>query len=209
MGLIGLGMQIAILLKLKKVESQPTNAPWVISYDTRDGVMIARIPSLTSHCETWRHSRNLVSPIGSCVSFIVCQIWVLAVSYYYMFNLSPSGPPIVLDFLLFMIPSRDFFLLNLIETMCSPTLRNSLFELIKFGPIWESVQRVCGRKTTKPTEYETILVQWPEGGIYNASAVLLFTFENCKYIQSIQKVIQNVMDSTLWQWLFTPAFKQI
>ena len=134
MGLIGLGMQIAILLKLKKVESQPTNAPWDISYDTRDGVIIARLPSLTSHCKTWRHSRNLVSPIGSCVSFIVCQIWMLVTSYY-IFNISPSGPGIVHDFLLFMAPSRDFFLVNFIGTICSPTLTKSLFESIQFGLI--------------------------------------------------------------------------
>ena len=33
-----------------------------------------------------------------------------------------------------------------------------------------------------------------EGGIYHVSAVL---FEDCKPIQSIQKAIQNVIDSTL------------
>ena len=36
-----------------------------------------------------------------------------------------------------------------------------------------------------------------EDGIYPISAVLLFTFEDCKPIQSIQKTIQNGIESTL------------
>ena len=42
---------------------------------------------------------------------------------------------------------------------------------------------------------------WPECGIYHVSAVLLFTFEDCKTIQSIQKSIQNVINSTPCWWL--------
>ena len=135
---IGLGMQITIFVKLKQVESRPPNDPWpwAISYDTRSGDVetIAKSHSLKSHCKVSRHSRNLVSPIGSCVSFIVCLIWMLVTSYY-IFNISPSGPGIVHDFLLFMAPSKDFFLVNFIGTICSPTLTKSLFESIQFGPV--------------------------------------------------------------------------
>ena len=40
-------------------------------------------------------------------------------------------------------------------------------------------------------------VIYSEDGIYPISAVLLFTFEDCKPIQSIQKTIQNGIESTL------------
>ena len=133
MTFMGLGLQITILVKLKQVESKPTNDPWVISYDITEGVNIVKLPPLESTCKIWKHRRNLVSPLGSCISFVVCQIWMLVIAYHYIFNLSPTGPPVAHDFLVFMAPSRDFFLLNLIETVCSPTLRSSLFEMIQFG----------------------------------------------------------------------------
>ena len=137
MSFIGLGMQISILVKLKQVESHPPNHPWVISFNTRDGdpgVNIARLPSPTSHCRVFRHRRNVVSPLGSCVSSTVSQIWVIIVAYY-IYSASPAGPPMAYSLLLFMAPSRDFFLLNLIETICSPTLRNRLFDLTQYRPI--------------------------------------------------------------------------
>ena len=38
-----------------------------------------------------------------------------------------------------------------------------------------------------------------ESGIWAISTVLLFTFEDCKPIQSIQKSIQNSLNATLWE----------
>ena len=46
-------------------------------------------------------------------------------------------------------------------------------------------------------EYKVGFHLGPEGGIYHVSAVLLFTFEDCKPIQSIQKTIQNGLNATL------------
>ena len=139
MCLIGLGLQSAIFIKLKQVElqlNQPSNHTWVISYDTENGANVtnSRLQSQPSSRRMLRHRRNLISPIGSCVSFIVMQIWYLFVTYY-LFHITSSGPPIGFYILLFVSPSMDFFLLNLIETVLSPTLRNSLFDLICFGLI--------------------------------------------------------------------------
>ena len=136
MCLIGVGMQIAIFMKLKQVELQPyrpSNDTWVISYDTENGVNIAnpRLQSLPSHRRMLRHRRNVISPMGSCISFIVMQTWYLSITYY-LFHITSSGPPIAFYILLFFSPSMDFFLLNLIETVFSSTLRNSLFDFIWF-----------------------------------------------------------------------------
>ena len=125
MSCIGFGMQIVIFVKLKQLESQSCNDNWVVSYAVRGGVNLERLHRMSSHCKIGKHRRNLVSPIGSCASFIASQIWFLVVSYY-IFNLGHLGSPIVFDFFLFMTPSMDFLLLNLIETACSPILRESL-----------------------------------------------------------------------------------
>ena len=129
MSVIGLGIHITILKKLKEVESQPSNHSWVISFNAQNGVNIA----MTCPRKVFRHRRNLVSPEGSCASFIVSQIWILLGVYYWSFSISSLSPPIFHDYLVYMAPSRDFFLLNLIETVCSPALRNSLLDLIRFG----------------------------------------------------------------------------
>ena len=189
MTFIGLGMQVAIFVKLKRLETQPHNDnKWAVSFSARKGVNLEQIqgdpsgqlqlpvdldmghsailpgqkvarvaankpPDLSEliqqevvtkvvtnqmgHpvqqtlpcCKVWRHRRNVVSPEGSCASFIICQMWFLGVSYH-IFNLSDLGSPTVLDFLLFVTPSVDFFVLNLIETLCSPTLRKSLISCL-------------------------------------------------------------------------------
>ena len=139
MCLIGLGLQSAVFIKLKQVElqaNQPYNETGVVSYDTENGVIItiSRLQSQPSSRTIFRHRRNLISPIGGCASFIFREIWFLFVTYY-RFHTTSSGPPIGFYILLFVSPSMDFFLLNLIETVLSPILRNSLFDLICFGLI--------------------------------------------------------------------------
>ena len=156
---VGLGMQVAIFVRLKRLETQPHNDNnWVVSFSSRNGVNLEQIqqtlpevedvirhtkePDLTGNegrtaskgtdnirCKVWRHRRNVVSPVGSCASFVASQIWFLGVSYH-IFNLSHLGSPTVLDFLLFVTPSVDFFVLNLIETLCSSTLRESLISCL-------------------------------------------------------------------------------
>ena len=156
MTFVGVGLQVAIFVKLKRLETQPHGGnKWVVSFSARDGVNLevtkqilpevedvirhTEEPDLTgndghtaSHrtdnirCKVWLHRRNVISPVGNCASFVACQIWFLGVSYH-IFNLSDLESPTVLDFLLFVTPSVDFFVLNLIETLCSPTLRKSLF----------------------------------------------------------------------------------
>ena len=130
-------MQIAIFMKLKQVElqpSKPSDDTLVFSYDTENGRNTAnpRLRYLPSHRRILRHRRNVISPIGSCVSFIVMQTWYLSIKYY-LFHITSAGPPIGLYILLFFSPSMDFFVLNLIETVFSSTLRNSLYDLIWFG----------------------------------------------------------------------------
>ena len=136
---IGLGLQSAIFIKLKQVELQANqryNETGVVSFGTETGVIItiSRLHSQPSSRTIFRHRRNLISPIGGCASFIFREIWFLFITFY-RFHTSSSGPPIGFDILIFVSPSVDFFLLNLIETVFSPTLRNSLFDLICFGLI--------------------------------------------------------------------------
>ena len=73
----------------------------------------------------WRFGRNVVSPIGSFLSFLAGVSYNLLLTYAYI-----SGHPQVGELLIFSVHYIHFFCFNLIETLSSPTLRNSLITKI-------------------------------------------------------------------------------
>ena len=142
LSMIGLGIQVTIFKKLKEVQSQgklislinttpPSNLRIELLPRLEPTTHPVRLQSQPFQRRILSNRRNLISPTGSCVSFTVMQMWYLLLTYY-LFHVSPSGPPMAFYLLLFFSPSMDFFLLNLFETLLSPTLRDSLFDLTSF-----------------------------------------------------------------------------
>ena len=99
---VGLGIQVAIFVKQKQLEFS-------------EDPFTSRI--------LWKHRRNVVSSIGSALSF-------LAYNTYGILTVIPASP-VITEFILFSCHCVYFFWLNFIETMCSPTLRNSLVDTIR------------------------------------------------------------------------------
>ena len=128
MSSVGLALHIAIFRKLRQIESRQPIVQWVVSFnnqgdggaDVVDVRRALRVPS-QQIAGVWRHRRNVVSPMGSLATFIVSNVTLIGISYY----LGQTGPSVIMDILIFLRPCQDFFLFNLIETLCSPTLGNT------------------------------------------------------------------------------------
>ena len=121
--LLNLFIQIAVFMRHLSKQSPD----WVVVY-CENGVRFEKKMPHTA-LVLWKHDRNVVSPLGSFVAHIVAIIFHGIVGYMY-FDLGPSGPPIIGQFVFFSRHSVYFFGLNFIEAVCSPTLRKSLSEII-------------------------------------------------------------------------------
>ena len=98
---VGLGIQVAIFIKQRQLE---------ISEDPSTSRIL------------WKHRRNVVSSMGSLLSF-------LAFNIYGFLTIIP-GPAIINEFIFFSCHCVYFFWLNFIETLCSPTLRSSIVDTV-------------------------------------------------------------------------------
>ena len=127
---LGLGFQIAVFAKQRRLEKELTM--WKIYYNPRSGahIKLVRKSEHPSYRKLWRHQRNVVSPLGSFLSLLMAVIYGLLASAIYKHIGPSSGLPVVGKFLFFCVPSLQFFCLNIIKTLCSPTLLNSLIDVI-------------------------------------------------------------------------------
>ena len=123
---IGLCVQIAVFVKQRDLENDLTM--WKIYYSERGGAQIRLVRKIEhpSYSRLWRHQRNVISPLGSFLSLLVTVVCGLLASAIYKGTGPSSGP----RFLFFCIPSLHFFCLNMIKTVCSPTLLNSLLDAV-------------------------------------------------------------------------------
>ena len=77
----------------------------------------------------WRHQRNVVSPLGGFLSTVANVTYSLCLAYIYFNNGCSQMGSVLCKYLFFSIPSLHFFLLNLINTLFSPTLLNSFIDV--------------------------------------------------------------------------------
>ena len=98
----GLAIQLAIFIKQRQLEKNQTVAK--------------------SRRILMKHKRNVVSPIGSLLSFLGYNIYVILATVPF--------PPIVKELHMFAVQIFQVFCLTLIETMFSPTLRKTLLDII-------------------------------------------------------------------------------
>ena len=122
---LGVGIQIAIFMKQKQLEKQQSVAQWAVSY-SMSGVKMINRSNQISNRQLWKHKRNVVSPMGSFLSFLSCEFYMLLI----VFNTVSKGPPIITQIILFSVHVMYFFCFNLIKTICSPTLHGSLINVI-------------------------------------------------------------------------------
>ena len=85
-----------------------------------------------SNCSLWRFRRNVISPLGSFSSFLVSYIYNLPV-YYIFLSITLSGPSVLGELHLFSSHCVYFFWLNFVETICSPTLRASIINVLSWS----------------------------------------------------------------------------
>ena len=129
--IVGLGINIAIFFKQRQLESQQSVAEFSVSYNTSD-VKIIRKSNQPSNCSLWRFRRNVISPLGSFSSFLVSVVYSLPV-YYIILSITPSGPSVLGELYLSSIHCVYFFWLNIVETICSPTLRSSIINVLPWS----------------------------------------------------------------------------
>ena len=77
----------------------------------------------------WRYQRSVVSPLGGFLSTIANVTHSLCLAYIYLNNGCSQMGSNLCKYLFFSIPSLHFFLLNLINTLFSPTLLNSFIDV--------------------------------------------------------------------------------
>ena len=129
---IGFGIQITIFVKQRQLAKQQADGSMVVRYNKKDGASISRGNPQSPCHKLWRHNRTVLTPHASLSSFII-SLTLILLKVYFFYNMGPSGPSVVGEFLIFYSASVCFFPYNFIETICSPTLRNSLMDRI---PWW-------------------------------------------------------------------------
>ena len=118
---------ILLLVRLRQLRKKTSEGIMVITYNL-DGVLISRRNEDSSSCKKlWRYERTAVTPQASLSSFILGLVDLLHQLTLFHFSVSSGLPPWA-QFLMFTAFSQIFFLYNLIETVFSPNLRNSLID---------------------------------------------------------------------------------
>ena len=109
----------------RKLEEQKSQGIMVVNYRDIEGVTISkRGPHVESSHKLWKHNRTVVTPVASFMSFLLNCLFKCSIAFFF-FNYDYT-----LQFVEFMATCHLFFCCNLIETICSPTLRNSLIQLL-------------------------------------------------------------------------------
>ena len=125
---VGLGLQFAIFLKQRQLERQQSIPDYSVTYNAGEVKIIQKSKQL-SNCILWRFRRSVISPLGSFLSFLASAVYNL-LRVYILLSITPSGPSVLSELYLFSVHGVYFLCLNLIESICSPTLRNSLINVM-------------------------------------------------------------------------------
>ena len=127
---ICLAIKIVIFLKQRQLKSQQSAADFFVTYNTNDVKIVKQRKQ--PNCILWRLRRNVISPIGSFSSFLASVVYNISVCYIFL-HITPSGPSVIGELLLFSVHAVYFFCLNLIESIFSPTLRNSIINVLPWS----------------------------------------------------------------------------
>ena len=138
---VGLGLHFAIFLKQRQLERRQRDPDYSVTFNEGD-VKITRNTRQPSNRILWRSRRNVISPLGSFSSFLASAVYNLLMTYIVL-SITRSGPSVFGELHFFSVHSVYFFSLNLIESICSPTLRNSLIDIMSCRPWSRDEYRVA------------------------------------------------------------------
>ena len=127
---------IALYFKKRQLENQRIDqlrGIEIVSFSGEGVTMSRRSPDQPPATRQilWKHYRTVVSPKASFVLFLTKLVVVIPhIALYFQGFVDPSGPPLFGQFFAFIVFCKAFFLVTLIETIFSPTLRNSLTDFV-------------------------------------------------------------------------------
>ena len=127
---ICIAIKIVIFLKQRQLKRQQSAVYFCVIYNTSDVKIVKQRKQ--PNCILWRLRRNVISPIGSFSSFLASVVYNISVCYIFL-HITPSGPSVIGELLLFSVHAVYFFCLNLIESIFSPTLRNSIINVLPWS----------------------------------------------------------------------------
>ena len=122
---IGLVIQAAMFFKQKQLEEESAGQ-WI--HHENGEIRLERKNLSTCNRKLLKHERNVISPLGSFLSFLISEVYCILATCM-VFDIGTSGLPIICQFHLFSVHTLYFLVHNFIETMCSPTLRNTLLDV--------------------------------------------------------------------------------
>ena len=113
---VSLVTHVLLLFRVRELEKKKAEGIMVVDYHM-DGVTISkRGPDLQTSKKLWKHSRTVVSPKASCISFFF-NLLVRTLLLFLLFN-----GKITLHLLQILALSHNFFFCNLVEALFSPRL---------------------------------------------------------------------------------------
>ena len=124
---LGLIVQISVFVKKGQLESVQSEI--IANSVSSECIKLERRGNHRSYRILWRYQRNVVSPLGGFLSTVANVAYSLCLAYIYLTNGCSQMGSILCKYLFFAIPSLHFFLLNLINTLFSPTLLNSFIDV--------------------------------------------------------------------------------
>ena len=111
---------VLLFYRVKELEKKKAEGIMVVNYHG-DGVTISkRGPDLKTCKKLWKHSRSVVSPKASRISFIF-NVLVRMLLFYLLFNVD-----ITRHLIQILTLCHHFFLCNLVEAIFSPSLSQNL-----------------------------------------------------------------------------------
>ena len=129
--LVTIFVHIFLLKKHRQLKKQKADGTMIISYINEDGISITRRPADTVLCQKLRkYERTVVTPKASQFSFIVKLAFIPFTVILYK-TAGSSGLhswPLWAQSFMFTMFSQVFVLNNLVETILSPSLRNTLID---------------------------------------------------------------------------------
>ena len=189
---IGFCIHFAIFLKQRHLQSQQSEYSVVFN---ASGINFIRQRKQNFHFILWRFRRNVISPLGSFLSFLGSVVYNL-LTYYFFLSITKSGPSVLGELVLFSVHCVHFFCLNFIETICSPTLFNSLIELIPWSRhryrtviVWGCIFWIKYGLNTKATTNRT-RITWRAP--FSSNASLQFDGKRCLITHIAQESTQSV-----------------
>ena len=121
-------IHVVIYIRQRQLEKERVEGSMGLTYN-RDGVPISRKDPRGASHKLWKHNRTVVTPEASLFSFLFMLLYHFA-HIYFLFAVESPYHSTFGQSIPFLGAFSLFFLFNFIETILSPKLRNSLFEIL-------------------------------------------------------------------------------